>query len=131
MSRNSARAAGSSPACSVSSSLNVSSAAIGVRSSCETSARKSRLRSRSRRMIETLSSSWSAIELNWSASSVSSDEPTWTSAGSMRSVKSPSASARDASVRRRSGVVKRWATAAATIIARPECHDADGREAGS
>ena len=70
-------------------------------------------------MIETLSSSFSAIELNWSASSVSSDEPTWTSAGSMRSVKSPSAIERDASVRRRSGVVNRWATAAATIIARP------------
>ena len=37
------------------SSLNVRSAAIGVRSSCETSARNSRLRSRSRRMISTLS----------------------------------------------------------------------------
>ena len=70
-------------------------------------------------MIATLSSSFSAIELNWSASSVSSDEPAWTSAGSMRSVKSPSAIERDASVRRRSGVVKRWATAAATIIASP------------
>ena len=50
---------------SLSSSLKVRSAAIGVRSSCETSARKSRLRSRSRRMISTLSSSWSAIALNW------------------------------------------------------------------
>ena len=47
-----------------SSSLNVRSAAIGVRSSCETSARNSRLRSRSRRMISTLSWSRSAIALN-------------------------------------------------------------------
>ena len=37
----------------------------------------------------------------------------------MRWVKSPSARDRDASVRRRSGVVKRWATAAATMIAMP------------
>ena len=50
---------------SMSSSLNVRRAAIGVRSSWDTSARKSRLRSRSRRMISTLSWSRSAIALNW------------------------------------------------------------------
>ena len=68
-------ASGSSPACSLSRSLNVRSAAIGVRSSCETSARKSRLRSRSRRMISTLSWTRSAIVLNWAPSSTSSEEP--------------------------------------------------------
>ena len=75
VSRNSARAVGSSAAPSVSSSLNVRSAAIGVRSSCDTSARNSRLRSRSRRMISTLSWSRSAIALNWSPSSDSSIGP--------------------------------------------------------
>ncbi len=50
-SRNSARAAGSRPAGPWSSSMNVRIAAIGVRSSWLTSARKSRLWSRSRRMI--------------------------------------------------------------------------------
>ena len=94
---------------SVSSSLNVRSAASGVRSSCETSARKSRLRSRSRRMISTLSWSRSAMALNWTASSASSDEPARTSLGGTRRVRSPSARPRDASVRRRSGVVKRRA----------------------
>ena len=74
-SRNSARASGSSPARSMSSWLNVRSAASGVRSSWETSARKSRLRSRSRRMSSTLSASRSAIVLNWTASSPSSEEP--------------------------------------------------------
>ena len=49
---------------SVSSSLNVRSAAMGVRSSCDTSARKSRLRSRSRRMnsIDVLDALGHAVE---------------------------------------------------------------------
>ena len=70
-------------------------------------------------MIATLSSSRSAIALNWTASSVSSDEPARTSARSTRFARSPSASAREASVRRRSGVVNRRAIAAATMIASP------------
>ena len=74
-SRNSVRVSGSVAAPSRSSSLNVRSAAIGVRSSCETSARKSRLRSRSRRMISTLSPRRAAIMLNWRDSSASSVAP--------------------------------------------------------
>ena len=118
------RAAGSSAAPSVSSSLNVRRAASGVRSSCETSARKSRLRSRSRRMISTLSWSRSAIALNWTASSASSDEPARTSFGGTRRVRSPSARPRDASVRRRSGVVNRRAMAAETSTLRPSANSA-------
>ena len=75
VSRNSARVVGSSAAPSTSSSLNVRSAAIGVRSSCDTSARNSRLRSRSRRMISMLCWSRSAIALNWRPSSDSSIGP--------------------------------------------------------
>ena len=118
------RAAGSSAAPSVSSSLNVRRAASGVRSSCETSARKSRLRSRSRRMISTLSSSLSAIALNWTASSASSDDPARTSFGGTRRVRSPSARPRDASVRRRSGVVNRRAMAAETSTLSPSANRA-------
>ena len=123
-SRNSARASGSSAAPSLSSSLNVRRAASGVRSSCETSARKSRLRSRSRRMISTLSWSRSAIALNWTASSAISDDPARTSSGGTRRVRSPSASPRDASVRRRSGVVKRRAMAADTSTLSPSANSA-------
>ena len=127
-SRNSSRASGSSAAPSRSSSLNVRRAASGVRSSCETSARKSRLRSRSRRMISTLSSSRSAMALNWTASSAISDEPARTSLAGTRRVRSPSARPRDASVRRRSGVVNRRAMAAETRTLRTEREERDGRE---
>ena len=100
LSRNSARASGPSPACSVSSSLKVRRAAIGVRSSCETSARKSRLRSRSRRILSTLSSTWSAIALNWVASAAISDEPARMSA---RGIALARARPRRAPARPRSG----------------------------
>ena len=107
-----------------SSWLNVRSAASGVRSSCETSARKSRLRSRSRRLISTLSSRRSAIVLNWTASSPSSVEPARNWAAGTRRDRSPSASARDASVSWRSGVVKRRVSAADTTTARPSANRA-------
>ena len=117
-SRNSARAAGSRPAGPWSSSLNVRSAAIGVRSSWETSARKSRLRSRSRRMIvdALLEPVGHRVELLRRARAARAC-PTTARRPATRAVRSPSASARDASVRRRSGVVKRWARNAATITA--------------
>ena len=117
VSRNSARAVGSSAAPSVRSSLNVRSAAIGVRSSCETSARNSRLRSRSRRMISMLSWSRSAIALNWRPSSDSSIGPSSIASDGTRRAKSPSARSRLASVSRRSGVVIRRVSMAATTTA--------------
>ena len=87
--------------------MNVRIAAIGVRSSWLTSARKSRPRSRSRRMIETLSSSRSAMALNCVDSTRSSSVPDESSSLVTRDVKSPSARRREASVRRVRGVVKR------------------------
>ena len=89
--------------------MNVRVAEIGVRSSWLTSARKSRLRSRSRRMISTLSSSRSAIVLNWVDSSRSSSVPDESSSVATREPRSPSASRREASVSRVIGVLKRWA----------------------
>ena len=73
--RNSSRVAGSSAAPSRSSSLNVRSAAIGVRSSWLTSARNSRLRSRSSLMIVTDAWSRSAMSLNAEVSSATSGVP--------------------------------------------------------
>ena len=93
-------------------------AAIGVRSSCDTSARKSRLRSRSRRMIATLSSSRAAIWLNWRASSMISVLPGLRGSIATRRAKSPSVRPWAASVRRRSGVVKRRARSEATTTDR-------------
>ena len=63
-SRNSCRVASSGTWPSASSSLKVRSAAIGVLSSCDTSARKSRERSRSRRMysIDVLDSLGHGVE---------------------------------------------------------------------
>ena len=100
-SRNSARAAGSSPAGPWSSSTKVRMAAIGVRSSWLTSARKSRLRSRSRRMMSTLSSSRSAIWLNWRGQRPQLQGPRRELVGGdTREVRSPSARRREASVSR-------------------------------
>ena len=123
-SRNSVRASGSSPAPCMRRSLNVRSAASGVRSSCDTSARKSRSRSRSRRMTSTLSSTLSAIALNWTASSAISDEPERTWRMGTRRARSPSASPRAASVSWRSGVVKRRASQAETTTLSPRANSA-------
>ncbi len=97
--------------------MKVRMAAIGVRSSWLTSARKSRLRSRSRRITDTLSSSRSAIVLNWVDSARSSRVPDESSSVATREVRSPSASRREASVSRVIGVEKRWAMKAATSTA--------------
>ena len=59
------------------------------------------------------------MALNWVASAASSDEPARTSARGMRLARSPLASAREASVNRRSGVVTRSAIAAATRTEMP------------
>ena len=71
------------------------------------------------RLISTLSSRRSAIVLNWTASSPSSEEPARNWAAGTRRERSPSARARDASVSWRSGVVNRRVSAAETTTARP------------
>ena len=108
-SRNSARvAASTSP--SRWRSVNVRSAAIGVRSSWLTSAMNSRSRSRSARITDSVRSSWSAMALNWLPSASTSA----ISAGSTRSARLPSAMRADASCRRARGRVSRLAAHAPT-----------------
>ena len=102
-SRNSSRVAVVHRRSSASSSLKVRSAAIGVRSSCDTSARKSRLRSRSRadeldRLLEPLGHRVERLgqlgHLGRAAAAASTRVSRW-----------PSASSRAAPVRRRIGLV--------------------------
>ena len=64
------------------------------------------------------------MALNCTASSASSDEPARTWLGGTRRLRSPSARPRDASVRRRSGVVNRRAIAADTTTLRPSANSA-------
>ena len=64
------------------------------------------------------------MALNWTASSAISDEPDLTSSDGTRRVRSPSARPREASVRRRNGVVKRRAMAADTSTLSPSAKSA-------
>ena len=95
--------------------MNVRSAAMGVRSSWLTSARNSRLRSRSSLMMATEVWSRSAISLKAPASS-------WTSGGEFggmatRASRWPSARSREVVVRRRSGRASHWASSSAVMSA--------------
>ena len=70
------------------------------------------------------------MALNWTASSAISDEPARTSLAGTRRLRSPSAMPREASVRRRRGVVNRRAMAADTSDAQSEREEGDRRRAG-